>query len=260
MSNDTIPGRRIKTTDTIFDIIEALNRLEKATVTELAAYLELAPSTVHGHLASLVHRGYVVREGREYRTGLLFLGLGMTARRHYGLVQPAERALRKLADRTSLRAQLMVEENGRAIVVCRSTGEGQAEIDVLGRVLPMHCSAGGKALLAFFPHERIVEILNRHGQPRLTEKTITDRQELFEELARIRERGFATNEGESIQGVRTVGCPVVIDGRVIAAVTITGSEHIMDEDRLFRDLSERALEATNEIEMAITDMGRSNVL
>jgi hypothetical protein len=81
-----------------------------------------------------------------------------------------------------------------------------------------------------------------------------------EELARIRERGFATNEGESVSGVRTVGCPVMVDGHVIAAVTITGSEHIMDEDRLTRELSKRALEASNEIEMAITDIDASNLV
>ena len=257
---DGTPGRRIKTTDTVFDIVEALTALDGATVTELATYLDLAPSTTHGHLASLVHRGYVVREGREYRTGLLFLGLGMTARRHYGLVQPAERAIERLARRTSLRTQLLVEENGRAIVVCRSAGDGQTESDVLGRVLPMHCSAGGKALLAFFPHERVVEILDRHGLPRLTGNTITDREDLFAELARVRERGFATNEGESVRSVRAVGCPVVLGGRAIAAVTITGSEHIMDDDRLSREFSERALEATNEIEMAVTDMDGSNVV
>ncbi len=258
---NTKPGRRIKTTDTVFDIVEGLNALGEATVTELADHLDLAPSTVHGHLASLVDRGYVVRDDCRYRTGLLFLGLGMVARNRYPPIQPAERAIANLARKTSLRTQLLVEENGRAIVICRSAGDDSGGGgDVLGRVLPMHCSAGGKALLASFPEEKVVEILDRHGLPQLTENTITDREELFEELARIRERGFATNEGESVSGVRTVACPVMVDGHVIAAVTITGSEHIMDEDRLTQELSKRALEASNEIEMAITDIDASNLV
>lgn len=261
MPMNTKSGRRIKTTDTVFDIVEGLNGLGRATVTELAEHLGLAPSTVHGHLASLVDRGYVVRDGSEYRTGLLFLGLGMVARNRYAILQPAERAVAKLARKTSLRTQLLVEENGRAIVICRSTDDDSHHGgDVLGRVLPMHCSAGGKALLASLPEETVEGILDRHGLPAVTENTITERDELFEELALIRERGFATNEGESVRGIRAVGCPVMIDGRVIAAVTLTGSEHIMDEDRLIQELSRRALEASNEIEMAITDIDGSNVV
>jgi DNA-binding IclR family transcriptional regulator len=257
--NDTL-GRGIKTTDTVFDIVERLNSLGGATVTELAEVLGLAPSTVHDHLASLVRRGYVVKDDGEYRTSLLFLGLGMAARERYALIGPGERAVSKLAEKTSQRAQLLLEENGRAIVVCRSTDAGTSSGDVLGRVLPMHCTAGGKAILAFYPEGRVDEILDRHGLPGLTDNTITEREALYEELASIRERGFAINEGESVRGIRSVGCPVVVDGRAIASVTVTGSEHIMDGDYLTGELSKRVLEATNEIEMAITDIGGSNVV
>lgn len=254
-------GRGIKTTDTVFDIVERLNSLGGATVTELADALGLAPSTVHDHLASLVRRGYVVKDDGQYRTSLLFLSLGMAARGRYALVEPGERAVSKLAEKTSQRAQLLLEENGRAIVVCRATdGDTGSGGDVLGRVLPMHCTAGGKAILAFYPDELVEEILDRHGLPELTENTITDREGLYEELASIRERGFAVNRGESVRGIRSVGCPVVVDGRAIGAVTVTGSEHIMDEDYLTGELSRRVLAATNEIEMAVTDIGGPSVV
>jgi len=86
----------------------------------------------------------------------------------------------------------------------------------IGRVLPPHCSAMGKAITAFQERalaERIVEI---YGLLPRTEHTITDRSRLFDEFAEIRKTGIACDREESILGgicysatIRSAGKPVV---------------------------------------------------
>ncbi len=55
-----------------------------------------------------------------------------------------------------------------------------------------------KAILSAFPDERVRDIVDRHGLPAKTPQTITDPDALFEELATIRERGFALNREEIV--------------------------------------------------------------
>jgi len=56
----------------------------------------------------------------------------------------------------------------------------------IGRVLPPHCSAMGKAITAFQDRALAEQIVEVYGLSRRTEFTITDRARLFDEFAQIR--------------------------------------------------------------------------
>jgi DNA-binding IclR family transcriptional regulator len=86
----------------------------------------------------------------------------------------------------------------------------------VGRVLPPHCSALGKAITAFQDRPLAEQIVEIYGLSRRTENTITDRSRLFEEFAEIRKSGIACDREESIMGgicysaaIRPAGRPVV---------------------------------------------------
>jgi DNA-binding IclR family transcriptional regulator len=86
----------------------------------------------------------------------------------------------------------------------------------IGRVLPPHCSALGKAITAFQDRALAEQIVEIYGLSRRTENTITDRSRLFEEFAEIRKSGIARDREESIMGgicysaaIRPAGKPVV---------------------------------------------------
>jgi DNA-binding IclR family transcriptional regulator len=86
----------------------------------------------------------------------------------------------------------------------------------VGRVLPPHCSALGKAITAFQDRVLAEQIVEIYGLSRRTEHTITDRSRLFEEFAEIRKTGIARDREESILGgicysaaIRPAGKPVV---------------------------------------------------
>lgn len=248
-------GRGTRTTDTAFDVIERLAEMGPTSVSRLATALDLSKSTVHGHLTTLEERGYVVRDDEGYRLGLRFLDLGTRVRDGRDIVDHVEEPMERLAEATGERAQFMIEERGRGIYVHRAESPRAVPTDArIGRSRPLHACSTGKAILAHLPDARVDAIIERWGLPALTERTITDRGELETELAAIRDRGYATNRGESIQELWAIGTPVFDeDDDLAGALSVGGPGHRMRQDDRFEDeLVNQLLGTVEEIELNVS--------
>jgi DNA-binding IclR family transcriptional regulator len=114
----------------------------------------------------------------------------------------------------------------------------------------MHWTALGKALLAQFPDERVHGIVDRHGLPRATENTITDRDELFAELERIRERGFSIEDEERREGIKALAVKIQYDEdpSPVAAVSISGPKRRIGEEE-YDELLDAIRNAVNVTEL-----------
>ena len=123
----------------------------------------------------------------------------------------------------------------------------------MGLRVYLHSTALGKAVLAHLPESYVYEIIDQHGLPAQTNQTITDPDELFDELETIRERGFAQDKGERAGGIRCIAAPVV-DGedRVLGAVSVAGPTNRMEEDRFGRTIPGMVRRAANVIEINAT--------
>jgi DNA-binding IclR family transcriptional regulator len=244
-------GRTVKTTETAFTIIEGLEELDGARVTELADHLGLAASTVHSHLATLYEMGYVVKEGDRYLIGSRFLKLGETAKERKEAYELARPKVKALAEETEERCQFIVEEHGRGVYLHRETGNRAVWTDSgLGKRVSLHSTASGKSVLANLPEERVDAILDRWGLPAQTDNTITDRTELFEELDVIRERGYAVNKEESTDGLRAVGVPVMDgSGDLLGALSVSGPSHRMKGEWFESEIPDLLLGTANELKL-----------
>lgn len=252
MVGDDTAGRRTRATDTAFDIIEQIAEVGPASVSRLATALDLSKSTVHGHLRTLEERGYVIRGDGGYRLGLRFLDLGTRVRDERAIVGHVEEPMQRLAEATGERAQFMIEEGGRGIYVHRAESTRAVPTDArVGRSRPLHACSTGKAILAHLPTARVDAIIDRRGLPALTDRTITDRDALDAELAAIRERGYATNRGESIADLWAIGTPVFDeDDDLAGALSVGGPGHRMRQDDRFEDeLVNQLLGTAEEIEL-----------
>ena len=248
------PGKRtLQTTETTFEIVEHLLRRDGARLTEIAAALGLANSTVHNHLATLEERGFVVRDRREYRVGLEFLRIGGYARDQNYVNELSSSAVEKLAQKTGEQAHFIVEENGRGYHVYLAPGEQAVSVDTrAGKRIYLHANASGKAILAHFGDEHVDAVLDRWGMPAITDNTITSRDELKDRLDEILERGYAFNREEHIIGWRGVAAPVVRQsGDVLGALCVGGPTHRLKGDYLQDELPEQLLEIVNEFELEI---------
>jgi DNA-binding IclR family transcriptional regulator len=245
---------RSKTTETSFEIVEAIRGMDGATIPELSERVGPSESTIHRHLVSLREYDYVVRRGNEYHVGLRFLTFGGYAQQQVTAYPMIKEKVDQLAAETGERAQFIVEEHGRRVYLYTEVGESAVQTGAhIGRRGPLHTSAAGKCILANLPDDRIDEIVDEHGLCDGECHSISTREELTEALAQIRERGYAFNKQETTEGVHAVGAPVLDnDDEVVGALSISGPSHRLKGDRLVDTGAEHVLTAANELELHIT--------
>lgn len=246
----------IKTAERVFDVIERIRELDGAKTSEIASELDIAKSTAHEYLKTLEHREYLIRDGDAFYLSLRFLDHGMYATKRY----PSERLVRpiidRLADETEELVWFTVEENGHVIDLYRAEGERALTVGAwVGKRNHMHHLAGGKAILAYLPEDRVREILDSKGMPALTENTTTDPDELLSELKTIRERGAAFNDQETTVGMRSVAAPVLSDDHPVGSIVITAPAKRLKGERFRTELPDRLLAASNELELKLLSEG-----
>lgn len=214
----------VQSVERAFALLEVLaTRGGEAGVGELSAALELPGPTVHRILGTLVDRGYVMRlPSRRYSLGPGLMRLGEASRDR--LASWAMPALARLGEVTQETANLAVLDGDLATYVAQVPSKHHMRMftEVGRRVLP-HAAGVGKALLSQLPDEEVRSLVRRTGMPAFTDTTHTTEQSLLEDLATIRARGYAIDEGEQELGVRCFAVPVP-GLPLLAAVSISGPE------------------------------------
>jgi len=223
----------VNATQTSFRILEGLKELEGGGPSDVANHLKMAKSTVHDHLRTLESTGYVVRDGERYKLGPRLLDLGGFARQQLNIYQVAGPEIEELAQETGHHANLMIEDYGKGVFLCKSTGQNAVQLDTYeGMQVPLHTAALGKAILARLPEGRVETIIGRHGLEKVTANTITDRETLFEELTLIREREYAIDDEERVRGMRCIAAPISNESEtVVASVSVSGPTSFMQGEK-----------------------------
>jgi len=251
---DQRPTGSVKTTRTTFRILEALKDRTEATLTELAEEFDLSRSSVHNYLSTLESEGYVIKDDNTYRIGLRFLEFGGHARHNEHLYHIAREEVTELAKETGEMSNLLIEEQGRGIYLFRARGERAVQTDTyIGERVYLHSTALGKSILAHLPEQRVEEIIDRHGLPAATEKTITDRDELYKELERIREDGVAFDDEARFEGQRCVGVPITNDDDTVeGAISLSGPVSRFQGERFRWEIPNKLKDAANVIQFKMT--------
>ncbi|WP_330633114.1 IclR family transcriptional regulator [Halocatena halophila] len=246
--------RMVKTTTKSFRILEYLHDSGGAGISEIADALAMSKSTVYKHLRTLEAERYVVHdETGTYTIGLRFLALGVGARRQQPIYETAKPEIQQLAESSGEMANLMVEEHGRGVFLYRADSSRAVNLDThAGREVYLHTTAMGKAILAQYDTETVDQIIDRHGLPQKTPHTITDRETLYAEFETIRERGFAIDREERLEGLCCVATPITTpDGGALGAISISGPQSRVKAETLETELPELLLNARNVIELNV---------
>lgn len=220
MAGDT--QRTLATTETSIDILETIRELEGASLTVLQKQMDIPKSTLYYHLNTLERRGYLVQEGSEYHLGMKFLVYGQYARNRKKEYQLAQETTHQLANQLDEDVDFSVEEHGQIVVLHHVVGESARHgfSFELGQTINMPTTASGRAILAEYPETRVDEIVSRWGFQG-ADDTSGDRERLFERLEAVRERGFAINDEEWMEGLCAVSSAVKYpDGAVLGALSV----------------------------------------
>lgn len=252
MTEQTGPasGRTIRSVKIAFNIIDVLQERDDVGVTELASELGHSKSTIHSHLRTLEEREILVREGDSYRLSLRILDMATHVREQVGNHDVIQDEVESLAEETGEIAQFGIEEHGRISYLCKATGDRAVETaSRIGTQQPIHSTSLGKTILAFLPAERREEIVESTELTRMTPKTITTREELYEELEATAERGYGIDDEENIEGLRCVSAPVKNGEKVLGAISVSGPSSRFTNDRFHDELSDYVRRAANVIEL-----------
>lgn len=252
-THETQGGNKIKSIERMFVIIETLSARGPVGVSEVARELDMAKSTVHAYLNTMVNLGYIVKDGSEYQLSHKFLQIGGVLRGRQELFQVAAPLLRSLAKDTGELADLMIEENGWGVLLFKAETDDSVDDNAnIGQHVYLHSTAMGKAILSTFSNSDVREILEHRGMPELTSETISSFEEIFEELETIRQTGVSFNNEERKRGVKAVGTPILSDSNeLVGAISVSGPGARMTEERMENDLADKLLEAKNIIELKI---------
>lgn len=255
-SSDGEQPRTLKTSTTTLQVIDSLKDLNGATITEIADELGISKGSAYNHLVTLHENDFAIKDKNTYRLSTRFILTGEHVRHENILYQFGKEELEELVDETGEYAQLIVEQHGLGLVVYQYRGEkaigSDYPLQMQRKPLHLHHTAAGKSILAHSPDERVEEIISRYELPERTDSTITDRETLFEELEKIKERGYAYNKEEEVEGLRAVGAPIKApDGSVLGALSLSGPKSRLRGDRFEEELPEIVTNAADVIQVNI---------
>lgn len=255
-------SRMLKTLLNGVEIIDLLRKSGKAGVTEIAEELGISKGTACTYLKTLEEGELIVQPNEKYELSKKFLVIGEYVRNQQELYRKGKKKIDRLADETAHYAHIVVEENGRGINLYQAKGseaigDEYQEAKFHHRDY-LHMTAAGKAILAQLPPETFDEIIDRHGLPANTENTITDRNLLSMNLEEIRDRGYALNDEEEIEGFRAVAAPIMgRDGDVLGSLSVSGPTSFLSDENFHETIPEKVTQTANIIEVDINMANRS---
>jgi DNA-binding IclR family transcriptional regulator len=194
-------------------------------VREAATKLKIAKSSAHDLMSSLAQLGFLNRtEENRYRLGWRLVTLSETLLATTELRKEAHPVIEELAARYQETVHLAVLDGTQAVYVDKLEGSQAVRVELtsLGARLYAHCSALGKVLLAYRSEEEVKHIIQTAGLPRFTENTITEEEDLLQNLNKIRKQGYAYDMEEILVDLCCVGAPIHnYTGQVIAAISMS---------------------------------------
>ncbi|MHC3439184.1 IclR family transcriptional regulator [Natrialbaceae archaeon A-gly3] len=246
--------RRIKSVQTASGLLKTIQHLSNPTFTDLRDEVDITKGTLHTYLETLEAEGFVTKTGDGYRLDFRCLTMGETVRNQTDLYHAGREEVENLAEETGEWAHLTIAYRGQEITVYESSGEHAVGTDYHLRMREdpqyPHYTATGKAMLASVDDNLVERIIDDQELVDKTPQTITDRDELFNELKTVREQGYATNDEEEIRGMRSVGAAIRRDDPdTPGAISVTAPKSRLSGDYFESEIPERVIQAANIIEV-----------
>lgn len=196
-------------------------------VTQLAWELGLNKATVHRLLSTMQKFDLIEQNpaNERYRLGLKLHQLGCRALDSRSLQAEARPFLVELARRCKESVSLAVRHEESIVCIDRVDAPDfviSARTPIGGR-FHAHCTAAGKAILAYLSQAEVRAIINHHGMRRFTSNTIDHYSALWENLDITRHHGYATDSQEFERGLAGIAAPIFMRGtHAVAALGMAG--------------------------------------
>ncbi|PVH27883.1 HTH-type transcriptional regulator BhcR [Pararhodobacter oceanensis] len=224
--HDKTEQNTVRALDRAMVLLQSLAQSDGMTLSELAQSEGESPATVYRVLITLAQHQMVELDpvGQIWHVGAGTFRAGTAFLRRTNVVERARAPMQALMRATGETANLGIAQDGEVLFLTQV--ETQSAIRAFfppGTRSPMHASGIGKALLAWFPAERVAALARGGALAGFTPATITAIDALQADLALTRARGFALDDEERAPGMRCVAAPIFNEhGEAIAGVSVSG--------------------------------------
>lgn len=230
-TNDTIP-----TNLRLLSILEEVVRAGvPVTPTDVNARIGLPKPTIHRLFATLESEGFLQREldGSSYTAGRRLRKLATNALSSLRVRTARFAILTALASEISETCNIAVPDRDAMIYLDRVETKWPLRIQMpVGTHVPFYCTASGKMYLSTLNPAHLQRYLGATTIEALTPRTITDRSLLRKEIERVRERGYALDDEEFMEGMIALAVPINDDqGRLLSTLSFHAPTQRLTLDR-----------------------------
>jgi DNA-binding IclR family transcriptional regulator len=212
----------MRAVERIFAIFESFTpERSSLTLQQIADHIELPKSTTFRIVQSLEQAGYLVRlDDQKYCLSFRFTRLAGSVKSTLGIREIARPIMAELADKTKETVSIhTVSGRNRVCIDALATSPSPLRrIIQPGEQVPLLAGSGSKVLMAFMPKSQVTPIVGA-----IVRRTKRTQAEVLEELAKVRDHGYAVSHGERLQGLSAISAPIKgINDEVHYCLTVGG--------------------------------------
>lgn len=231
------PKRVPKVASPLLQLLEELTQVDSAGVTQLARRMGTPPPNVYRLLRLLKQTGYVEQlpDSKQYRLTLKLFELGTASANRITIRDIAAVDMERLAAQSGITVNLGTLTGAEVLYLEKIQTDDAVVVNrPTGSRAPAHCTAMGKAMLAFGTR-KLSESLGPEPFPARTQHSLTTYRDLEAELAHVRSRGYAIDRQELIVGIWCAAAPIIgVRGDVLGALSVTAYRPYIDDGELER--------------------------
>ena len=254
----------IKSVNKAFKVLQSIAEANRPlTLSEIALSIPTDKTSATRLCYTLTELGFIHRDiNKRYYPTPKVLTLGTSIISGLDWVELCRHYLERLFEELEKTINLCVLEGEEILYLIRIRKEKYLPFDIrMGTKLPLHCTAMGKALLAFGDPEKVDPIIDNLELMQLTPRTITSMKHFIEELNEIKLRGYAINDEELTSLARSVAAPILNDqGYAVAAINIASPTTKCSLEEMVDIIAPRLIEIAGEISVSLKQIGATIIV
>lgn len=218
----------------VFDCFNTMNT--ELSLAQLSRLCGMPKTTMVNIIRTLETEGYLDRVANtpNYKLGLKFLEKSYYVQEALPIIRLAAPYLEELLEETGQNVYLTTHRDGQLLYLHNCLKySNKVKYSAAGRMLPLHSTAAGKAMMSHMSREEIEQIVRLQGLAARTPNTITNLDTLWNELQTAKRQGYALDTEEETIGICCVAMAITdAAGKPVGSVSVSGAKQNMTPDRI----------------------------
>jgi DNA-binding IclR family transcriptional regulator len=231
-------AKKNQSVEKVFQIIEVMAKAKgPMRLQDISVRIGLPASTALRYLNTLMTFGYVNQDvdSQKYSLTLKFAQIGSLVSSQISIREIARPYLIDLSEKCQESTCLAIEDHMEAIYIDVVDGPDNMlkTLQRIGKSAPLHSTGVGKLFLLNYPIEKIDMLIAEKGLSRLTENTISTKEELMKELDRVKCSNYAFDNEECEIGAKCIAAPIRdYTGKIVAGISVSGPVTRMTPEKI----------------------------